>query len=68
VLKNSGRVAIGIGDPKAMNHRSFTAHGFRLRPLDEITAALAATGLPVIEHLRVGDGPTPAHVLVAKPD
>jgi hypothetical protein len=40
VLNGSGRAVIGIGDPVAMSGLPFTAHGFRLRPVDEITTAL----------------------------
>jgi arsenite methyltransferase len=67
VLTGSGRVVIGIGDPEAMKELRFTAYGFRLRPVAEITAALAAAGLPVVEHRRVGEGRIPAHVLIATP-
>jgi arsenite methyltransferase len=67
VLNGSGRAVIGIGDPVAMSGLPFTAHGFRLRPVDEITTAPAAAGLPVVEHRRVGDGRIPAHILIAQP-
>jgi arsenite methyltransferase len=67
VLRVRGRVVIGFGDPEAMRELPFTAHGFRLRPVEEITAALAAAGLPVLEHRRVGDARIPAHVLIAQP-
>jgi arsenite methyltransferase len=67
VLKGSGRAVIGIGDPDAMSRLPFTAHGFRLRPVDQITTALAAAGLPVLDHRRVGDGRIPAHILIAQP-
>ena len=65
VLKGTGRVVIGIGDPEAMSALAFTAHGFRLRSVDEIKAALATAGLPVVDHRRVGDARVPAHVLIA---
>jgi arsenite methyltransferase len=58
---------IGVGDPGVVKGLRFTAYGFRLRPVDEITAALAAAGLPIVEHRRVGDGRISAHVLIAKP-
>jgi arsenite methyltransferase len=66
VLTSSGRVVIGIGDPEAMTALPFTAHGFCLRPVDEIKAALAAAGLAVVDHRRVGDARIPAHVLIAQ--
>jgi SAM-dependent methyltransferase len=67
ILTSSGRAVIGIGDPDAMEKMSFTAHGFRLRPVDEIETALNDVGLTIIEHLRVGDGRIPAHLLVTTP-
>jgi arsenite methyltransferase len=68
VLSSSGRLVIGIGDPDAMKALRFTAHGFRLRPLDEITTTLIAAGLTIIRHHRVDSGRVPAHVLTAQPD
>jgi arsenite methyltransferase len=68
VLNGSGRVVIGIGDPDAMKALRVTAHGFRLRPVDEITAALIAAGLPITHHHRVDTGRIPAHILTAEPD
>jgi ubiquinone/menaquinone biosynthesis C-methylase UbiE len=66
VLRQSGRVVIGIGDPDAMSELPFTAHGFRLRPVDEIKPALTAAGLPAVDHRRVGDARIPAHMLIAQ--
>jgi hypothetical protein len=48
-----------------MEALSFTAHGFRLRPVDEIRDALAAAGLRVLDHSRVDHARVPAHVLMA---
>lgn len=64
-LASPGRVVIGIGDPDAMAKLSFTAHGFRLRPVADLEAALDRAGLTVIEHVRLGEGRMPAHLLVA---
>jgi arsenite methyltransferase len=64
-LRSTGRVAIGIGDPQAMQRMSFTAQGFRLRPLAELEDALSRAGLVLADHRRVGEGRIPAHVLVA---
>jgi arsenite methyltransferase len=66
-LRSSGRAVIGIGDPDAMEKMSFTAHGFRLRPVADIETALNHAGLALTEHRRVGDGRIPAHLLVTTP-
>ncbi|SEH86407.1 Methyltransferase domain-containing protein [Mycolicibacterium rutilum] len=63
VVRPGGRVVIGIGDPDVMRHAPFTDHGFTLRPVDEIRAALAGTGLTV-EHRPLDDTPIPRHTLV----
>lgn len=63
VLRPGGRAVIGIADPDAMRHAPFTRHGFTLRPVEQIRAALAGAGLTV-EHRRVDDRPLPRHVLV----
>lgn len=65
VLSPAGRVAVGIGDPAAMSRESFTQHGFRLRPVDDVRAAMTAVGLSV-DHRRVGEHPGAAHLLVAR--
>lgn len=65
ILKRSGRVALGIGDPQAMEGMSFTAHGFRVRPLEAIEDAIGRAGLRLDEHRRVGDGRAASHLLVA---
>ncbi|SFP67923.1 Methyltransferase domain-containing protein [Amycolatopsis arida] len=65
VLRASGRLVVGIGDPDAMAGMPFTEHGFRLRPVAELVDALTAAGLPLREHLRVGQGPRAFHLLVA---
>jgi SAM-dependent methyltransferase len=64
-LAGPGRAVIGIGDPDAMGKLSFTAHGFRLRPVAEIEAALDRAGLTLSEHVRVGEGRIPTHLLVS---
>jgi arsenite methyltransferase len=64
-LKSSGRLALGIGDPQAMEGMSFTAHGFRVRPLDAIEDAIERAGLRLDEHRRVGGGRVSSHLLVA---
>lgn len=67
VLRPTGRVVVGLGDPESMARLPFTAHGFRLRPVDEVVAALDHVGLTVKDHRRLGEGPHPYHLLVAEP-
>jgi SAM-dependent methyltransferase len=64
-LKRSGRIVLGIGDPQAMEGMSFTAHGFRVRPLEAIEDAIGRAGLRLDEHRRVGGGRVSSHLLVA---
>lgn len=66
VLRPGGRVVVGIGDPAAMAKMPFTAHGFRLRPVDEVSGALQRAGLAV-EHRQIDRQPIPAHLLIGRP-
>ncbi|WP_425303338.1 class I SAM-dependent methyltransferase [Nocardia wallacei] len=66
VLRPEGRLVVGIGDPDAMARMPFTAYGFRLRPVPELIDALERAGFAV-EDRSLGDGPIPAHLLVARP-
>jgi arsenite methyltransferase len=45
VLRPGGRVVVGIGDPDSMARMRVTAHGFRLRPVEEVLAAMSSAGL-----------------------
>lgn len=47
VLRSKGRLVVGIGDPDAMARMPFTKHGFRLRPVAEVVAAMEVAGLSV---------------------
>jgi len=67
LLKGTGRVIIGLGDPTAMTKIPFIAHGFRLRPVPEVIDALHAAGLAVQADRRVGEGEDAVHLLVAVP-
>jgi SAM-dependent methyltransferase len=67
-LASEGRAVIGIGDPDAMAKLSFTSHGFRLRPVVDIEAALGRAGLTLYEHVELGEGRIPAHLLVSTLD
>lgn len=66
VVKPGGRFVLGVGDPDMMRDLPFTKHGFRIRPIEELTAGLDAAGLPVKEHRRVGDTERAFHLLVAR--
>jgi SAM-dependent methyltransferase len=62
VLRPAGRFVLGVGDPDAMRKDPVTRTGFRIRPVEELTAVLEAAGLPVKEHRRIEHG---FHLLVA---
>ncbi|MGX9790777.1 class I SAM-dependent methyltransferase [Mycobacterium sp. MMS18-G62] len=63
VLRPAGRAVIGIGDPEVMARLPFTKHGFTIRPVDEIAAALENSGLQV-ERRRIDDKPIPRYLLI----
>lgn len=67
VLKDTGRVTVGMADPSAMARLPFTAYGFRLRPAAEVEGALRDAGLAVEDHRRVGDCDHAYHLFVATP-
>jgi arsenite methyltransferase len=67
MLSPAGRLVLGFGDPMAMAREPVTAHGFRIRPLAEVQAALTGAGLALTDHRRVGSGPDAFHLLVAQP-
>ena len=67
VLKPSGQLVIGLGDPNQMARQPVTAHGFRIRSLAEVTNALLAAGLEVDQHRPIGSGRDLFHLLVAQP-
>ncbi|WP_431957122.1 methyltransferase domain-containing protein [Nocardia lijiangensis] len=64
VLRPSGRVVLGIGDPADMARMPFTENRFRLRPIAEIAEHLQAAGLAVQEDRRLGNGRMQFHLLV----
>lgn len=68
VLRPGGRFVVGIGDPKQMGKLPFTAHGFRLRPVDEVAELLRAAGFAEPTRLRVGDSDGAFHLLLAERD
>jgi arsenite methyltransferase len=63
VLRPGGRAVIGIGDPDVMAQLPFTKHGFTIRPVGEIAAALENSGLQV-EQRRIEDKPIPRYLLI----
>ena len=66
VVKKSGRVIVGVGDPNAMAKMPVTSHGFQLRSIPEVIDALLGSGLTVVEDRRVGEDEEAFHLLVAK--
>ncbi|WP_459548512.1 class I SAM-dependent methyltransferase [Nocardia sp. X0981] len=67
VLRPSGRLVLGIGDPAAMARMPFTENRFLLRPIAEITGHLAAAGLTVVDEERLtGEGAVTSHVLTCE--
>jgi arsenite methyltransferase len=67
VLRPGGRAVIGIGDPDVMARLPFTAHGFTIRPVGEIAAALQNSGLQV-EQRRIDEKPMPRHLFIGRRD
>lgn len=65
VLKNAGRVIVGLGDPEAMAREPLTSYGFRVRPVAEVIDELGRAGSTVDEDVRVGKGSDGVHLLVA---
>jgi len=63
-LSPTGRLVLGFGDPDAMAREPLTDHGFRIRPVADVRAALDAAGLTVTDHRRVGQGADAFHLLV----
>jgi SAM-dependent methyltransferase len=63
VLRPGGRAVIGIGDPDVMARLPFTKHGFTIRPVAEIAAALQNSGLQVGQR-RIEDKPIPRYLLI----
>jgi ubiquinone/menaquinone biosynthesis C-methylase UbiE len=66
VVRPGGRVVVGIGDPANMRTMAFTAHGFRLRPVEEVAGLLEAAGFGAPEDRRVGEGLRAFHLLVGQ--
>lgn len=67
VLRPGGRAVIGIGDPEVMAQLPFTPHGFTIRPVGEIAAALQNSGLQVEQH-RIDEKPMPRYLFIGRRD
>lgn len=65
VLRPGGRVVVGVGDPAAMAAMPFSAHGFVLRSIDDLTLLLRRSGFDDPRDERVGCGDRAFHLLVA---
>jgi arsenite methyltransferase len=65
VLRPGARAVIGIGDPDVMARLPFARHGFTIRPVGEIVAALQNSGLK-LEQRRIDEKPMPRYVLVGE--
>jgi ubiquinone/menaquinone biosynthesis C-methylase UbiE len=66
-LRPDGRAVLGLADPGAMAKMPLTAHGFRLRPVEEVIEVASRSGLPHVRHDRVGSGKEAYHLLIASP-
>ncbi|KAA0023944.1 class I SAM-dependent methyltransferase [Antrihabitans cavernicola] len=64
VLRPTGRLVLGVGDPDQMSKMPFTRHGFRLRPMEQVIDAIREAGFARVDDRRVGDGPMGFHILV----
>jgi ubiquinone/menaquinone biosynthesis C-methylase UbiE len=67
VLRRGGHAVIGIGDPDVMAQLPFTPHGFTIRPVGEIAAALQNSGLQV-EQRRIDDKPISRYLFIGRRD
>lgn len=65
VTERGGTVVIGVGDPEAMGRIPATRHGFRLRPVNEIAAALHNAGFTDVDDQRL-ELPVPHHLIIGR--
>ncbi|MGH3635752.1 MAG: SAM-dependent methyltransferase, partial [Mycobacterium sp.] len=61
-LAPGGRGVVGIADPDWMSRQPFTKHGFTLRPVTDVLAALESAGLTP-EHHTLRDREPVFHLL-----
>jgi ubiquinone/menaquinone biosynthesis C-methylase UbiE len=64
VVTRSGRVVVGIGDPRMMARIPTTPFGFTIRQVDEVAGVAKSAGLILQDHKRAGQGEEAAHLLV----
>lgn len=71
VLRQDGRGVLGVADPEWLAAQPFAKHGFTVRPVAEVTAALGAAGLAVEQRTVTGSrqsaGGAPYNLLVCRP-
>jgi arsenite methyltransferase len=67
VLRPGGRAVVGIGDPDVMARLPFAPHGFIIRRVSEIAAALQNSGLQV-EQRRIDEKPMPRYLFIGRRD
>jgi len=71
VLRPSGRGVLGVADPGWLGRQPFARHGFLVRPVDEITGALADAGFHVERRTtpasRSTGGGAPYNLLICRP-
>jgi ubiquinone/menaquinone biosynthesis C-methylase UbiE len=48
VLAPTGRGVLGVADPQWLGQQPFAEHGFTVRPIDHVVAALSTAGLAVV--------------------
>ena len=65
VIDRGGTVVIGIGDPDAMARIPATRHGFRLRPVKEVAAALHDAGFTQVDDHRL-ELAVPHHLIIGQ--
>lgn len=66
VLRPSGRLVVGIGDPDWMASLPVTPYGFTLRSVAELIAGLERSGLSLADHRELRRGEQSFHLLVAR--
>jgi arsenite methyltransferase len=66
VIRPGGRAVVGIGDPEVMARLPFVSHGFTLRSVGDVTAALEKAGFGPVAQRRLDDVAIPHHLLVAR--
>jgi arsenite methyltransferase len=68
-VRPGGTLVIGVGDPAAMHEMPVTAHGFALRPVDDLIALIRGAGFSDVRDERVGTAERAFHLLVSvRPD